>query len=170
MRTVRHRVFAVQARLRREVTTGDPSSTLDERDCLSSLQVWLRKRGTPEDIIEAQRSSLLFPLAAGTTSLGPSPHSPRLALKNADVPDVKPFVSRHEARGKCTLGYYIANIKGRRVLHRLPGCYRVPGFDYLNFHFAGATKPRAAMYHAFCQTCQKASVHQAFKGAQCGGT
>ena len=95
-----------------------------------------------------------------------------------EVPDVKPDKRRKmentrvqqlgddprkvcsEASTSIQHGYYVC-ISGKKdtfILHRLGGCFRVPGIDYPRFRFAGDEMPLGREFHQICRLCAKAGT------------
>ena len=120
MRSVRHKVYAVQESLRKAIVIGDAAVKLDESDSLQELSFWMLSKVYSKELCDAQCKTLaVHPIVAA---------------------QVTPTNKRKAALVTLSKGFYtaitrIGGQKRKRVLHQLGCCFRVPGVDYIDFVF-----------------------------------
>ena len=102
---------------------------------------------------------------AGADDLGPEAKS-----EEAPVEKVVPSDDEEEdvadlAEAVALRGSYVVSIvgrSGRRTLHKVGECYRLPGVHFKNFETMGESMPDAGTYHVICKVCFPKSCGQSF--------
>ena len=102
---------------------------------------------------------------AGADDLGPEAKP-----EEAPVEKVAPSDDEYEdvadlAEAVALRGSYVVSIvgrSGRRTLHKVGECYRLPGVHFKNFETMGESMPDAGTYHVICKVCFPKSCGQSF--------
>ena len=152
---------------RRMKTEGFKRDLVGEEEIIGQVEQRLRERGVAEDIIRRQSKRFRFYRMAYRENMGG-------AVEAAGMPDeeivqtspagtdVEPLdFEELEAAEETPLdvvgmGTFVMSIVGRskrRTLHRVGGCYRIPGVDYRDYVVIGDARPVLIEGEKLCGTC-----------------
>ena len=157
-----------QAEVARKMKTeGFKRDLVGEEEVIAEVEQRLVERGVAEELIRKQSKRFRFYRMAYRENM-------RGAVEAAGMPDeevlqtspagseVDPFdFEEMEAAEETPLsvvgmGTFVMSIVGRskrRTLHRVGGCYRIPGVDYRDYVVIGDTRPALIEGEKLCGTC-----------------
>ena len=168
VKTTQVLVMKAQTEVARKMKTeGFRSDLIGEEEVMGQVEERLRERGVAEEIVRKQSKRFRFYKMAyrenmeGAVEAGEKAEANDGATSAAESP-VEPFdYEELEAASEAPLtvvgmGTFVMSVVGRskrRTLHRVGGCYRVPGVDYKDYVVIGDIRPTLIEGEKLCGTC-----------------
>ena len=168
VKTTQVLVMRAQAEVaRRMKAEGFRTDLIGEEEIISQVEERLRERGVAEETVKKQSKRFRFYRMAhrenmeGAVEIGARAEADEEVTSPAGS-QVEPMdFEELEAASETPLavvglGTFVMSVVGRskrRTLHRVGGCYRVPGVDYRDYVVVGDIRPTLIEGEKLCGTC-----------------